>query len=285
VLERTVSEPFVPNDTSLDGEKAQIMVITGPNMAGKSTYMRQVALIVIMAQMGSFVPARTARLGVVDRVFTRVGAADDLVRGQSTFMVEMIETANILNNATRRSLVLLDEIGRGTSTFDGLSIAWSVAEYLHNEPRAGCKTLFATHYHQLTELARSLPRVKNYHMPVKEAGEEIVFLRKVMPGSVDRSYGIQVARLAGLPRKVTERARRVLQSLENENPPGRVAPPGRVFSQSTLFPAADVPHPLLEEIAKLDLMNMTPVEALNALHALQKRLGERPAPAAKEAVR
>ncbi|MBM4249361.1 MAG: DNA mismatch repair protein MutS [Euryarchaeota archaeon] len=274
---------FVPNDTATDCTSEQIMLITGPNMAGKSTYMRQVALIVIMAQMGSFVPARSARIGTVDRIFTRVGAADDLVRGQSTFMVEMIETANILNNATRRSLVLLDEIGRGTSTFDGLSIAWSVAEYLHNEPRAGCKTLFATHYHQLTELARSLPRVKNYHMPVKEAGEEIVFLRKVLPGSVDRSYGIQVARLAGLPRKVTERARRVLRSLERENPPGRVVPGGRSFAQSTLFPGEEVPHPVLEEIGKLDLMNMTPVQALNALHELQGKLGDRAA--RKEATR
>jgi len=264
---------FVPNDTSLDCSREQMMIITGPNMAGKSTYMRQVALIVIMAQMGSFVPAKMARIGVVDRVFTRVGAADDLVRGQSTFMVEMIETANILNNATRRSLVLLDEIGRGTSTFDGLSIAWSVAEYLHNEPRAGCKTMFATHYHQLTELAGSLPRVHNYHMPVKEAGEEIVFLRKVSPGSVDRSYGIQVARLAGLPRKVTERARGVLALLEADNPPTRMRAKGKAFSQATLFQMESLPHPMLEQIRKLDLMNMTPVQALNALHELQKRLG------------
>jgi DNA mismatch repair protein MutS len=265
---------FVPNDTSLDCANEQMMIITGPNMAGKSTYMRQVALIVIMAQMGSFVPARSARIGVVDRVFTRVGAADDLVRGQSTFMVEMIETANILNNATRRSLVLLDEIGRGTSTFDGLSIAWSVAEYLHNEPRAGCKTLFATHYHQLTELAGTLSRVRNYHMPVKEVGEEIVFLRKVSPGSVDRSYGIQVARLAGLPRKVTERARGVLALLEADNPPTRMRAKGKAFSQATLFQAENLPHPVLEQIRKLDLMNMTPVQALNALHELQARLGK-----------
>jgi DNA mismatch repair protein MutS len=264
---------FVPNDTSLDCSTEQMMIITGPNMAGKSTYMRQVALMVIMAQMGSFVPAKMARIGVVDRVFTRVGAADDLVRGQSTFMVEMIETANILNNATRRSLVILDEIGRGTSTFDGLSIAWSVAEYLHNEPRAGCKTLFATHYHQLTELAKTLVRVRNYHMPVKEVGEEILFLRKVSPGSVDRSYGIQVARLAGLPRKVTERARGVLASLEAENPPVRMHTRGKAFSQATLFQMESIPHPALEQIRKLDLMNMTPVQALNALHELQRKLG------------
>jgi len=274
VVERMFSPgAFVPNDTSLDCSSEQMMIITGPNMAGKSTYMRQVAIIVVMAQMGSRVPARSARIGLVDRVFTRVGAADDLVRGQSTFMVEMIETANILNNATRRSLVILDEIGRGTSTFDGLSIAWSVAEFLHNEPRAGCKTLFATHYHQLTELARSLPRVRNYHMPVKEAGEEIVFLRKVSPGSVDRSYGIQVARLAGLPRKVTERARGVLASLEADNPPVRMRPKGKAFSQATLFQVESLPHPAIEQIRKLDLMNMTPVEALNALHELQTKLG------------
>jgi len=274
VVERMFSPgTFVPNDTSLDCATEQMMIITGPNMAGKSTYMRQVAIIVIMAQMGSYVPAMSARIGLVDRVFTRVGAADDLVRGQSTFMVEMIETANILNNATRRSLVILDEIGRGTSTFDGLSIAWSVAEFLHNEPRAGCKTLFATHYHQLTELAKSLPRVRNYHMPVKEAGEEIVFLRKVAPGSVDRSYGIQVARLAGLPRKVTDRARGVLASLEADNPPVRMRPRGKAFSQATLFQVESLPHPAIEQIRKLDLMNMTPVQALNALHEIQKKLG------------
>jgi len=277
---------FVPNDTTLDCNGEQIMVITGPNMAGKSTYMRQVALIVLMAQAGSFVPAKSARIGVVDRIFTRVGAADDLVRGQSTFMVEMIETANILNNSTRRSLVLLDEIGRGTSTFDGLSIAWSVAEHLHNDPRAGCKTLFATHYHQLTELASSLSRLRNYHMPVKEAGDEIVFLRRIMPGSVDRSYGIQVARLAGIPRKVTERAKTVLATLEAGTSPVRrrrtkvtiesldLPKPGRERgpAQAVLFREEFVPDPLLEDLRKLDVLNMTPVQALNALHELQKKL-------------
>ena len=304
VVERMFSPgTFVPNDTRLDCSTEQIMVITGPNMAGKSTYMRQVALIVMMAQVGSFVPAKGARLGTVDRVFTRVGAADDLVRGQSTFMVEMIETANILNNATRRSLVLLDEIGRGTSTFDGLSIAWSVAEHLHNDPRAGCKTLFATHYHQLTELSASLPRLRNYHMPVKEAGDEIVFLRRVMPGSVDRSYGIQVARLAGIPKKVTERAKSVLATLEAGTLPVRsrkglaaieraglparrkgplgdlegLEPPGRGSergpAQAVLFRDESIPDPVLEEIRRLDVMNMTPLQALNALHELQKKLG------------
>ncbi|MGQ9581955.1 MAG: DNA mismatch repair protein MutS [Thermoplasmatota archaeon] len=260
---------FVPNDTHLDCSGEQMMILTGPNMAGKSTYMRQVALIVIMAQMGSFVPARRARVGVVDRVFTRVGAADDLVRGQSTFMVEMIETASILNSVTRRSLVLLDEIGRGTSTYDGMSIAWAVAEHLHNEPRAGCKTLFATHYHQLTDLTRSLPRARNYHMPVKEAGDEIVFLRRVLPGSVDRSYGIQVARLAGLPRKVTERARAVLSSLEAGGTPLR----GRATVQTTLLPLSPPPDPIVEELRGLDVENMSPMEALLKLHELWKRAG------------
>ncbi|MEM4729900.1 MAG: DNA mismatch repair protein MutS [Thermoplasmata archaeon] len=273
VIERALPPgSFVPNDTHLDCSREQIMILTGPNMAGKSTYMRQVALIVIMAQLGSFVPARSAKIGIVDRVFTRVGATDDLVRGQSTFMVEMVETASILNSATRRSLVLLDEIGRGTSTYDGLSIAWAVAEYLHNEPRAGCKTIFATHYHQLTELARSLPRARNYHMPVKEAGEEIVFLRRVVPGSVDRSYGIQVARLAGLPKKVTERARAVLASLEAGSVPVRPRGP----RQTTLFAPEPATDPIIEELRGLDLERMSPIEALVRLHELQKKLGVAP---------
>ncbi|MEM2869502.1 MAG: DNA mismatch repair protein MutS [Thermoplasmata archaeon] len=273
VIERALPPgSFVPNDTHLDCSREQIMILTGPNMAGKSTYMRQVALIVIMAQLGSFVPARSAKIGIVDRVFTRVGATDDLVRGQSTFMVEMVETASILNSATRRSLVLLDEIGRGTSTYDGLSIAWAVAEYLHNEPRAGCKTIFATHYHQLTELARSLPRARNYHMPVKEAGEEIVFLRRVVPGSVDRSYGIQVARLAGLPKKVTERARAVLASLEAGSVPVRPRGP----RQTTLFAPQPATDPIIEELRGLDLERMSPIEALVRLHELQKKLGVAP---------
>jgi DNA mismatch repair protein MutS len=216
VLDQNVAdEKFVPNDTSLDGDGARLAIITGPNMAGKSTYIRQVALIVLMAQIGSFVPAASARVGLVDRIFTRVGASDDLSRGQSTFMVEMNETANIVNNATDRSLVILDEIGRGTSTFDGLSIAWSVAEFLHDNIKA--RTLFATHYHELTKLAEQRSGVRNYNVAVREWNEQIIFLRKIVPGAADRSYGIQVARLAGLPKAVLDRAKDILAHLEKPN--------------------------------------------------------------------
>jgi DNA mismatch repair protein MutS len=208
------AERFVPNDTLLDGMDNQLIIITGPNMAGKSTYIRQVALIVILAHVGSFVPAAEAEIGIVDRVFTRVGASDDLARGRSTFMVEMQETANILNHATRRSLIVLDEIGRGTSTFDGISIAWAVAEFLHNTAAAKAKTLFATHYHELTDLALTLPGIKNYNVLVRESGDRIAFLRRIVPGAADKSYGIQVARLAGLPAEVIERAREILKNLE-----------------------------------------------------------------------
>jgi len=215
VIERmSDAERFVPNDTLLNCTDSQLIVLTGPNMAGKSTYIRQVALIVIMAQMGSFVPAASAEIGVVDQVFTRVGASDDIARGRSTFMVEMQETANILNNATSRSLIILDEIGRGTSTFDGISIAWAVAEYLHNSPKAKAKTLFATHYHELTDLALTMNGVKNYNVVVRERNDQIVFLRKIVPGAADKSYGIQVARLAGLPGEVIDRAKEILANLE-----------------------------------------------------------------------
>jgi len=208
------AERFVPNDTRLDGNRNQVAVITGPNMAGKSTYIRQVALIAVMAHAGSFVPAREARISLLDRIFTRVGAGDDLARGRSTFMVEMQEAANILNNATAQSLIVLDEIGRGTSTFDGISIAWSVAEYLHNTPRVKAKTLFATHYHELTDLTLTLNGVRNYTVLVREHGEGIVFLRRIAPGSADKSYGIHVARLAGMPGEVVARAREILANLE-----------------------------------------------------------------------
>ncbi len=208
------AERFVPNDTLLDCKSNQLLIITGPNMAGKSTYIRQVALLVVMAQAGSFVPAASARIGVVDRVFTRVGASDDLVRGRSTFMVEMQETANILNNATSRSLIVLDEIGRGTSTFDGISIAWAVAEYLHNVPEVKAKTLFATHYHELTDLAKTMQGVKNYSILVREKNDDIVFLRRIVEGGADKSYGIQVARLAGMPQAVVERSKEILANLE-----------------------------------------------------------------------
>jgi DNA mismatch repair protein MutS len=212
VLEQNLSdERFVPNDTKLDRD-TQIGLITGPNMAGKSTYIRQVALLALLAHTGSFIPATEARIDLVDRIFTRIGASDDLARGQSTFMVEMCETANILNNSTPRSLIILDEIGRGTSTFDGLSLAWSIVEHLHNQ--VGAKTLFATHYHELTELAGRLPRLKNYNVAVREWRDQIVFLRKIVEGGTDKSYGIQVARLAGVPKGVLERAKEILRNLE-----------------------------------------------------------------------
>ncbi|MEY2577346.1 MAG: mismatch repair protein MutS, partial [Verrucomicrobiota bacterium] len=216
VLDQNLAEEkFVPNDTDLDGERMRLAIITGPNMAGKSTYIRQVALIVLMAQIGSFVPASSAEIGLVDRVFTRVGASDDLSRGQSTFMVEMNETANIVNNASERSLVILDEIGRGTSTFDGLSIAWSVAEFLHDRIKA--RTLFATHYHELTKLASERKGVANFNVAVREWNEQIIFLRKIIPGGADKSYGIHVARLAGIPREILDRARDILSHLEKPN--------------------------------------------------------------------
>lgn len=270
-------EPFVPNDTCMDTSGDQIAIITGPNMAGKSTYMRQVALIVLMAQVGSFVPAEEAEIGVVDRIFTRVGAQDNLFRGQSTFMVEMNEAANILNNATGRSLILLDEIGRGTSTFDGLSIAWSVVEYLHNNVDKRAKTLFATHYHELTELAELLQRVKNYNILVREWNDEIIFLRKIVEGGTDKSYGIQVARLAGLPEVVLKRAREVLANLENReyNESGKPRIGVRKgekttnkHEQLTLF--GNQHSAMVEELKNLDLNNMTPLEAMRNLDRLKK---------------
>ena len=219
-------ERFVPNDTQLDAHAQQITLITGPNMAGKSTYIRQVALLALLAHTGSFVPATQARIDLVDRIFTRIGASDDLARGQSTFMVEMSETANILNNATQSSLIILDEIGRGTSTFDGLSLAWSIVEHLHNV--IGAKTLFATHYHELTELAGRLPRLRNYNVAVREWNDQIIFLRKIVPGGTDKSYGIQVARLAGVPKNVLDRAKEILRNLEESE----LTPEGNVRTQS-----------------------------------------------------
>ena len=213
VVERSLTEgSFVPNDIYLSNDDAQLIVLTGPNMSGKSTYLRQVALIVLLAQVGSFVPAEAAKIGVVDRIFTRIGARDDLAAGQSTFMVEMVETANILNNATPRSLLILDEIGRGTSTYDGLSIARAVAEYIHNYAGLGAKTVFATHYHEMVALAGYLPRVKNFNVAVIEEAGKVIFLHKIVPGGVDKSYGIHVAQLAGLPNSVLHRAREVLTS-------------------------------------------------------------------------
>jgi DNA mismatch repair protein MutS len=273
VVETTLSdEPFVPNDTFLANQDAQLIVLTGPNMSGKSTILRQVALIVLMAQIGSFVPAEKATIGLVDRIFTRVGAQDDIATGQSTFMVEMVETANILHHATRRSLIVLDEIGRGTSTYDGLAIARAVVEFIHNHPRLGAKTLFATHYHELTELARVLPRVRNFNVAVAEEGDRVVFLRRIVPGGADRSYGIHVAQLAGLPRSVIHRAEEVLENLEKDEK-GR----GRrerlrqemAAAQLAMFPSG--PHPVVEELQKLDVDALSPLEALTKLYELQEK--------------
>ncbi|OGW62920.1 MAG: DNA mismatch repair protein MutS, partial [Nitrospirae bacterium RIFCSPLOW2_12_42_9] len=259
-----LGERFVPNDIDMDCERNQLMILTGPNMAGKSTYMRQAALIVLMAQIGSFVPAREASIGVVDRIFTRIGASDNIAEGRSTFMVEMEETANILRNATSRSLILLDEIGRGTSTFDGISIAWSCAEYINRHIKA--KTLFATHYHELTELALTNEGIFNAHMVVREWNDEVIFLRKVMPGMADKSYGIQVARLAGLPPEVIIRSKEVLANLEEEELDANGMPKlahtakedRRITTQIDLFSHVNDSHPILDEIRELDLMNITP---------------------------
>ncbi len=266
---------FVPNDTTLSTDEEQLVILTGPNMSGKSTYLRQVALIVLMAQIGSFVPARSARIGVVDRIFTRVGLQDDLAAGQSTFMVEMVETAGIVNNASRRSLIILDEIGRGTSTYDGLSIAQAVAEHIHNSPRLGCRTLFATHYHELTDLARTLPRVRNYSVSVVEEGGSVVFLHRIVSGGADRSYGVHVAQLAGLPREVIQRAWEVLYQLEGSRGDGATPQRKRQgalqAAQMSLLP----PTPeIVERLLGLDVTSMTPMEAINALYALQQEAKE-----------
>jgi DNA mismatch repair protein MutS len=264
VVERMMPrEAFIPNDVRLDAER-QILIVTGPNMAGKSTVLRQVGLCVLMAQAGSFVPARGAEIGLLDRLFTRVGASDDLARGQSTFMVEMSETAAILHNATRRSLVLLDEIGRGTSTYDGVAIAWSVAEHLHEQ--LGCKTIFATHYHELTQLADRYARVTNANVAVHESGSDVVFLHRLKPGGADRSYGIHVALLAGLPDSVIARAREVLTTLEAGH---RVSAQPVPRDQLALVAGAD--DPLVAELKALDLDGLSPREALAKLVELQAR--------------
>jgi DNA mismatch repair protein MutS len=272
-----LGERFVPNDVTLDNGENQLLIITGPNMAGKSTFMRQVALITLMAQIGSFVPAAEARIGVTDRIFTRVGATDNLARGQSTFMVEMTEAANILANATPRSLVILDEIGRGTSTFDGVSIAWAVAEFLHDCPAHAAKTLFATHYHELTELAVTRERIKNFNIAVKEWNDQIIFLRKIVPGGASHSYGIQVARLAGIPREVIDRAREILHNLEKgeyvEGGAPRIAG-GKKGSmkpdnpQLSLFETAE--DLLRTRLKCLNVATLTPLEALNILDELKR---------------
>jgi DNA mismatch repair protein MutS len=291
VVERVLEEgAFVENDTYLNQDDHQLLIITGPNMAGKSTYLRQVALIVLMAQIGSFVPATSARIGVVDKIFTRIGASDNLARGESTFMVEMIETAHILNNATERSLVILDEIGRGTSTYDGVSIAWAVCEYLGRLTGPRPKTLFATHYHELTALEDTIPGIKNYNVMVKEYTDEIVFIRKIAPGGADRSYGIHVGKLAGLPEEVILSARKILMGLENGNdgaveevkrrkvkfsvvpsPENMKEKQPQDIYELPLFGSLRPEHPLLQEIKDLDIQNLTPLEALNRLNQLKEK--------------
>ena len=284
VLDVTLPQgEFVPNDCVQSPETGMILLITGPNMAGKSTYIRQVALITLLAQAGSFVPAESALIGIADRIFARVGASDELSRGQSTFMVEMVETARILNTATNRSLVILDEIGRGTSTYDGLSLAWAITEHLHEQ--IGCRTMFATHYHELTQLEESLPRVTNLNVSVKEWNEEVVFLHRIIPGGADKSYGIHVARLAGIPAEVNERAKDVLAQLEIDHRDAldrpTIAPPqsqskdndGGTY-QLTLFGFSD--HPVLSQVQKLDLNTMTPLDAMQFLQHAQKELSKNP---------
>ncbi|MDE3096511.1 MAG: DNA mismatch repair protein MutS [Chloroflexota bacterium] len=271
MVERSLAAgAFVPNDADLSSGDAQIVILTGPNMAGKSTFLRQVALIVLMAQCGSFVPASSARIGVVDRIFTRVGAGDDLTSGQSTFMVEMIETSAILHNATSRSLLILDEIGRGTSTYDGMAIARAVVEYLHNRPGLEAKTLFATHYHELVDLAQHLPRVRNYNVAVAEEEGRIVLLRRIVPGGADRSYGVHVAELAGLPRAVVQRAREVLIELERGTD-GRGPKRSAAAPQLPLIAPEPREDPLRAELAALDVNAMTPLDALNRLYELRER--------------
>jgi DNA mismatch repair protein MutS len=269
VVERMlVGESFTPNDTRLSADHA-IVVLTGPNMSGKSTYLRQVALIALMAQIGSYVPADSAHLGVVDRIFTRIGASDEITRGQSTFMVEMVETANILHHATSRSLLILDEIGRGTSTYDGVAIAWAVVEYIHNHPRLRAKTLFATHYHELTDLAERLPHVTNFSVAVSEQGDAVVFLHRIVPGAADRSYGVHVAQMAGLPKPVVDRAQEILGELEASGAAG----PRRSVVAPTLYqlPLFSREDPIVADISALDINALSPLDALNKLYELQQR--------------
>jgi DNA mismatch repair protein MutS len=282
VLDITLPQgEFVPNDCLQSPEAGMILLITGPNMAGKSTFIRQIALITLLAQSGSFVPAASAEIGIADRIFARVGASDELSRGQSTFMVEMVETARILNTATPRSLVILDEIGRGTSTYDGLSLAWAITEHLHEQ--IGCRTLFATHYHELTQLEESLPRIANWNVAVKEWNDEVVFLHRIVRGGADKSYGIHVARLAGIPASVNERAKDVLAQLEADHRDALDRPTirtpgtggGHGSYQLTLFGFID--HPLIEQIQKLDLNSMTPIEAMQFLQQARASLQHAPA--------
>jgi len=272
IVEHSIGrDSFVPNDAYLCNRDNQLIILTGPNMSGKSTYLRQVALIILLAQIGSFVPADSANIGIVDRIFTRIGAQEDLAAGQSTFMVEMTEAANILNNATPHSFIILDEIGRGTSTYDGLSIAWAVAEFIHNHPEFGAKTIFATHYHELVDLAGILPRVKNFNVAVAEEGDKVIFLHKIVPGGSDRSYGIHVAQLAGLPKSVIVRAQEVLVELESRASKTNKAPHYKASLQIPLFSKSSL---LADEITRLDIDSMSPLEAINKLYELKQMAQE-----------
>ena len=281
IVEQSLKDGFIPNDVHLDGEDNRLLIITGPNMAGKSTYMRQVALITLMAHMGSFVPAQEASIAIVDRIFTRIGASDDLSSGQSTFMVEMSEVANILNNATERSLLILDEIGRGTSTYDGLSIAWAVLEYVADKGHCGAKALFATHYHELSELEGQLQGVKNYRISVKEIGENILFLRRIVRGSADKSFGVQVARLAGIPDAVIHRAGEILNSLEASDAARIGMQKSALHPQNVVDVSVDkmkdtvdntVDNSILSDLRGLNMDTMSPIEALNKLYQYKSAL-------------
>jgi len=270
-------EPYISNDVFLDNESQQILIITGPNMAGKSALLRQTALIVIMAQIGSFVPAESAKIGLVDKIFTRVGASDNISLGESTFMVEMNEAANILNNISQRSLVLFDELGRGTSTYDGISIAWAIVEYLHEHPRARAKTLFATHYHELNEMQKSFKRIRNFNVSVKEVDNNVIFLRKLQPGGSEHSFGIHVAQMAGMPQSITKRAQAILKQMESENRKHGIKKPiddfieKREGYQLSFFQLDDpVLSQIRDELLHLDVNNLTPLEALNKLNEIKK---------------
>lgn len=275
-----VGESYIPNDLYLNNDKQQIIIITGPNMAGKSALLRQTALIVLLAQIGSFVPADSARIGIVDKIFTRVGASDNISQGESTFMVEMNEAASILNNLSDRSLVLFDELGRGTSTYDGISIAWSIVEYIHENPNARAKTLFATHYHELNEMAKSFKRCKNFNVSVREVDNKVIFMRKLVEGGSNHSFGIHVARMAGMPKSVVKRADEILLELEGSNRKGRLSKPvGEIAQhregyQLSFFQLDDpVLRQIRDAIAGLDINNLTPMEALNRLHEIKKIAG------------
>ncbi len=281
VVEQILSHgnKFTPNDSNLSNNDTQIVLLTGPNMAGKSVYLRQVGLLVLLAQIGSFIPVESATIGLIDRIYTRVGASDNITAGESTFLVEMQEAANILNNATSKSLILFDEIGRGTSTFDGISIAWSITEYLHDNPNVAAKTLFATHYHELNEMAELFPRIKNYKVDVREYGDKVIFLHKVTPGGADHSYGIQVAQMAGLPLFVINRAKEILENLEGKELTPYELKKAKLEknknsddSQFSLFEVKD--DAIRKEISNLSINEITPMDALNKLNSLKRKIDE-----------